>query len=137
MKTRVRAIIIRDNKVLFIHRIKENEEYWVFPGGGVEESDESFEGALIRECTEELGIKVKVGQLFCSNQIKMQEKGIVEMFFFCEQIGGILGTGTGPEYKNGEGYTGRHLLEWIELGSLSLHDVRPRAISEKLFKEVN
>ena len=58
------------------------------------------------------------------------------MFFFCEQIGGILGTGTGPEYKNGEGYTGRYLLEWIELGSLSLHDVRPRAVSEKLLKEV-
>ena len=48
METRVRAIVIHCGKVLLIQRIKENEEYWVFPGGGVEETDENIEDALIR-----------------------------------------------------------------------------------------
>lgn len=39
IESRVRAIIIKDKKILLIHRIKKGDEYWVFPGGGVEESD--------------------------------------------------------------------------------------------------
>ncbi len=136
METRVRAIVIHGGKVLLIQRIKENEEYWVFPGGGVEETDENIEDALIRECMEELGIKVKVGRLFCSNQIELQGKGRREIFFFCEQIGGVLGAGTGPEYQTSSKYKGTYSLEWINLERLSLLDVRPKYVLQKLLKEV-
>ena len=136
METRVRAIIIQNEKVLLIHRIKENDEYWVFPGGGVEETDENPEGALGRECMEELGIKVKVGELFISNQIELQGKERREIFFFCEQISGVLGTGTGPEYHPDSNYSGAYSLEWVDLARLSLLDVRPKDIQQKLLKEV-
>ena len=60
MKRRVRAIIIRGNKLLLIKRIKKTGTYWVFPGGGVE-AGETLERALQRECKEELGVLVTVG----------------------------------------------------------------------------
>lgn len=56
MTTRAAAVIIQDNKILLIHRfMKELGEYWVFPGGGVEEG-ETTEQAMIREVQEELSL---------------------------------------------------------------------------------
>lgn len=53
----VRAIIIRDKKILLVHRFKNNIEYWVVPGGGVED-DETLEEALNREVMEETSLKI-------------------------------------------------------------------------------
>lgn len=50
------AIIIKDNKILLIHRKKEGKEYWVFPGGGVEEG-ETHEETILREVREETGLQ--------------------------------------------------------------------------------
>jgi len=135
MKIRVRAIIVLCEKVLLIHRIKKNDEYWVFPGGGIEDTDESPEMALVRECEEELGVKVRIGRLFSSNHLNFEGEDQLEMFFFCEQISGDLGTGNGPEYQPGSGYKGAYSLEWIELKKLSFLDIRPKDVQEKLSKE--
>lgn len=54
MEKRVRALIIEEDKILLIKRVKANLSYFVIPGGGVE-AGESNEEALIRECREELG----------------------------------------------------------------------------------
>lgn len=53
---RASAIIIRDNKILLVHRKKDGREYWVFPGGGIEDYEkpeetvkrEVFEGTNLR-----------------------------------------------------------------------------------------
>ena len=39
VKDRVSAIIINDGKILLIHRFRDGKEYWVLPGGGVEQSE--------------------------------------------------------------------------------------------------
>lgn len=54
---RVSAVIVKDGKVLLIHRKKEGKEYWVFPGGGIEEG-ESPEEAVKREVKEETSLDV-------------------------------------------------------------------------------
>jgi 8-oxo-dGTP pyrophosphatase MutT (NUDIX family) len=59
--TRAVGIVIRDNVVLLMHRIKNGKEYYVFPGGGVEEN-ESVEEAVLREVLEETTLKIKVGR---------------------------------------------------------------------------
>lgn len=59
MLNRVRAIIIKDGKLLTIKRSKQDSVYFVFPGGGVEQG-EDLETAMKRECKEELGIEIKV-----------------------------------------------------------------------------
>jgi len=58
IRKRVSAVIIKDNKVLLIKRLKPNLEYFTFPGGGIEEN-ESIELALKREVKEELSLNVK------------------------------------------------------------------------------
>ena len=62
MKETVRAIIVDGKNILLIARIKSNDSYFIFPGGGVEEG-EDHEQALIREVKEELGIDVRVREL--------------------------------------------------------------------------
>jgi 8-oxo-dGTP pyrophosphatase MutT (NUDIX family) len=52
----VRAIIIKDNKILMAH-LEKTDEY-KFPGGGKEEN-ETMEDALKREVLEEVGYNVK------------------------------------------------------------------------------
>lgn len=59
MRTRVRGILIKNGKLLVIHRIKNNYEYYVIPGGGIE-NQETMTQALKRELLEEVGIQIKV-----------------------------------------------------------------------------
>jgi 8-oxo-dGTP pyrophosphatase MutT (NUDIX family) len=54
---RASAIIIEKKKVLLIHRKKEGREYWVFPGGIIEDN-ETPEQAIKREVFEETSLKV-------------------------------------------------------------------------------
>ena len=62
MNQRVAAVIIKERKILLMHRIKDGREYFVFPGGGVEEN-ESLESALVREIKEEFNIDIKIEKL--------------------------------------------------------------------------
>lgn len=54
---RVGAIIRRDKEVLLIHRFRDGMEYWVLPGGGVED-EETLEEALRREVMEETSLSI-------------------------------------------------------------------------------
>jgi len=99
MRKRVRAIIFEGDNVILIKRMKPGRElYWVFPGGMVEEG-ENIKDALIRECKEELGIKIKVGELLTKKIFDLYEEKFLEYFYFCEKTGGKLGTGNGPEFS--------------------------------------
>ena len=57
MRISSRAIIFKDNKVVLIYRKRDYQEYYVFPGGKVEDG-ETKEKCVIRECKEELGIDI-------------------------------------------------------------------------------
>ncbi len=61
MNKRAAAIIIQNNKILLMHRFTQAGEYWVFPGGGVEEN-ETEEEAMKREVAEELSLTVKISK---------------------------------------------------------------------------
>ena len=61
----VAALIWRENKFMICQRPKNKTRAleWEFVGGKVEKG-ESLEAALIRECIEELDVKVEVGDIF-------------------------------------------------------------------------
>lgn len=59
MRNRGSSVIIENNKVALIKRVRAGQEYYVFPGGGTEQG-ESPEQAAIRETFEELGVHVAI-----------------------------------------------------------------------------
>ncbi|MFC1613243.1 NUDIX domain-containing protein [Patescibacteria group bacterium] len=137
MKHRVRAIIIKGDKILVLKRVKKDSVYFVFPGGGVEEN-ETKEVALRRECKEELSINVKVGELILEmNSKKTETIGQREFFYICKIISGELGTGAGPEFEPDSNYDGTHELEWLDIKNLLNVDLRPKEITLKLNDIVN
>jgi len=61
MRTRAGIVLIEDNKVALIERHRAGLDYFVFPGGGVDEGESPEQGA-IREAMEELGVQVAIKQ---------------------------------------------------------------------------
>lgn len=61
----VYAIIQKGNKSLLVKTKSKNSEIYNFPGGGVE-NEERFEEALIRECYEEIGCSIIIGEYYTS-----------------------------------------------------------------------
>ncbi|MNP41463.1 Diadenosine hexaphosphate hydrolase [compost metagenome] len=120
-----RGIIIIDGGVALIHRIKEKngvkEEYYVFPGGGLE-LGENYEQAAIREVYEELGINVEPIKIL----YRLERDESIHYFILCEYLSGNLGTGEGPEF-NSEDYkdSGEFIPEIVpinQLGSIKFRD---------------
>jgi len=131
MLNRVRAIIIKDDKLLTIKRSKQDLVYFVFPGGGVEQG-EDLETAIKRECKEELGVEIKVIKNFTSERFDRGEIKQLEHFYFRDIVSGELGTGDGPEYDVNSGYEGIHEIEWLDINDLLNYDLRPKEVASKL-----
>lgn len=110
---RVTAVILRDGKLLMIHRFREGMEYWVFPGGGVEEG-EDLQTALRREVKEETGLGL-VSFRYLFDQV--EHNGNTSIFYLCQVTAGELQLG-GPELAS-QSPSNRHILEWVELGQVS------------------
>jgi 8-oxo-dGTP pyrophosphatase MutT (NUDIX family) len=84
----VRAVIIKDNKLLMVHS---NKGDYKFPGGGINQGENSEE-ALMREVREETGyaisnIKGKIGTIISRNIDEYEENAVFEMvsnYYLCE-----------------------------------------------------
>lgn len=95
VRIRVAGILISDDGVLLIAHKKNNDVYWLLPGGGVDYG-ESLSEALEREFLEELNIDITVNDLaLISDSIDPSGgRHVVNICFLCEYNGGeyILGT---------------------------------------------
>ncbi|MEK6890238.1 MAG: NUDIX domain-containing protein [Nanoarchaeota archaeon] len=130
-RTRVRAIIVENNSLVLIHRKKTDRDYFVFPGGGVE-SEEGLEGALARECLEELGVNVDVKNL----QYKFVEKsGATQFFYRCSINGGVFGSGKGREFSS-ENSLNQYALERVDINRLRDMPIFPDEIKQRFCLDV-
>jgi 8-oxo-dGTP pyrophosphatase MutT (NUDIX family) len=133
-KERVRAIIIKQGSILLIKRVFPDRTYWVFPGGGVEEGETVVE-ALERECVEELGITIKVQELF-TEEVSGKEatKGDMEYFYTADITGGVLGNAFGPEHKQDSHYKGKYELVWEDGNKIMDIDLRPNEVRDRVYE---
>jgi 8-oxo-dGTP pyrophosphatase MutT (NUDIX family) len=139
LEKRVRAVIIEDEKVLLMHRFKNGKEYWVFPGGGVDDTDKSLEDGLRRECLEELGVVTEVGDFLMEKFYVLDNlQGQIQYFYNCKIISGEVGTGTGPEWENRdvEKY-GTYEVVWMPASELKNKTVYPFEVRDKIFNKLN
>ena len=139
-RIRVAGIIPMEDGFALMHRVgvikrKDYQEYYTFPGGGLEEN-ETLEQGVIREIKEEFVIDVEVvKKLYEMNSEKFNQK---EYFFLCKYVGGEFGTGDGPEYNNDPKYidSGKFIPEIINKEDVKTLLLLPTEIRDKFVEDI-
>ena len=62
VRTAARALILFENKLLVIKMLDQSGIFYILPGGG-QQHGETLQESLSRECVEEIGTHVNVGEL--------------------------------------------------------------------------
>jgi len=76
-----RGIILKDDSVLLMYRKKNEEEYYVFPGGHMQEGEEPIE-TVTREITEETTINVKdLNPAFEFKNFVKEKKVVIDYYY--------------------------------------------------------
>ncbi len=128
----VRAVIIYRNQLLLLRRKRPGKPvYYVTPGGRVEKGEE-LPIALKRECFEELGVHVKVGNRLATFIARYPDGKREQQYYRCIITGGKLGTGTGPEHQPGGGYSGSYAPEWVPKNKVAKLPFRPKKVLQML-----
>ncbi len=122
---RATGIIIHDGKLLLIHRIKEDNEYWVLPGG-TQEFPETIEQTLDREMLEEVGIQV----LDKKPVFSIQTSGRTDHHFLITRYNGDPKMG-GPELER-MNERNVYMLERVDVHDLDNLNILPPEAALKL-----
>jgi 8-oxo-dGTP pyrophosphatase MutT (NUDIX family) len=122
---RVIGLIIRGGKILLIHRFRNGNDFWVFPGGIAEglEDPNTVINWVIRE---ETGLK-PISSLHLFDEY--DEHAFIWYFYACELEPGDPKLG-GPEAEE-QTSTNRYLLEWVDpnqITELNLYPLPSRLI---------
>ncbi|PWB72723.1 MAG: DNA mismatch repair protein MutT [Anaerolineales bacterium] len=133
MRIRAGVVLIEDDRVALIERHRAGLDYYVFPGGGVDEG-ETQEQAAIREALEELGVEVAIRQKVAVIHFGQS----TQVYFLVERVGGEFGTGAGEEFTDSDPedpQEGIYIPIWMPIDDLSQHEkVYPADVAKMLLK---
>jgi len=133
MRTRAGIVLIEDDKVALIERLRAGLDYYVFPGGGVDHG-ETPEQAAIREAMEELGVEVAIKQKVAMIYFNQS----TQVYFLAERVRGEFGTGTGEEFTDADPndpQEGVYVPVWMPIDELRRHEkVFPAEIAALVVK---
>ncbi|MGG4228778.1 NUDIX hydrolase [Bacillus paramycoides] len=124
-RNRGAAIIIQEGKIALIKRVREDEVYFVFPGGGIEEG-ETPEEATKREVYEELGIHIQVKNLIAKVEYKR-----TEYYYDAYVTGGVFGSGNGEEFELKD--RGSYIPVWMPIKELLNINIKPYDVAKSVF----
>jgi 8-oxo-dGTP pyrophosphatase MutT (NUDIX family) len=133
-KNRSAGIVIKDNKILLMHRIKDDEEYYVIPGGGQEEG-ENVDETAIREIKEETTIDVDIDRLLY--KITWDDGG-VNFFYLCKYVSGEpeLDENSEEYIKMQEDKNNLYKPMWVDIDKISELILYQLEIRDLLVKEL-
>lgn len=136
MRIRAGIVLIQDGRVALIERHRAGLDYFVFPGGGVDEG-ESPEEAAGREGMEELGVEVIIKQKVAEIQFGPESR---QVYFLAEQRGGKFGSGAGEEYTDADPDSpeeGIYIPIWMPIDQLLLHqNIYPADLARLVVKSL-
>ena len=129
-KTRAAAIVVNNDKVLLMYRRRDNKEYYVFPGGSVEDG-ESLEQAVLRELSEETTIKAEIDRLLYF----YEREGKSEYFYLVKNHSGVpkLSADSPENQINSE--KNYYQPMWVETNNLKNLEVYPPEIKDLFIKD--
>jgi ADP-ribose pyrophosphatase YjhB (NUDIX family) len=134
VRVSVKAIIIRDERLLVTRNRDRESDFFLLPGGG-QEPGESLPEALQRECREEIGAEVEVHELLLVRDYVARNHEFaegnehfhqVEIMFRCTLLDdATLGAGSSPDgWQTG--------VEWLDLTSLDDARLYPAVLKRAL-----
>jgi len=133
IRNAVRAVIFRNRSVLLQHKRDDTgRDYFTLPGGA-QEPGECLADALLRECEEEIGARVKINDLVCVGDFFKQRKTsppttrqLLEFLFACD-------IDQAYEPRNGQ-HPDKHQVEivWMPLDRLDEIELVPSDYAEVL-----
>jgi 8-oxo-dGTP diphosphatase len=126
MRNRGAVVIIQNGKAALIKRVKSCEEYFVFPGGGIEQG-ETPENAAIREAFEELGVTIQLNE--CITEVYYKGK---QYFYSADILDGKIDQGQGEEFNDPS--RGAYEPIWVSLEEFPFLDIRPQEVARKVGK---
>ncbi|HWO77419.1 MAG TPA: NUDIX domain-containing protein [Bacillus sp. (in: firmicutes)] len=139
IRNSAKAIIIIDDKVLLTKNMDDEGYFYLFPGGG-QEFGETIHQALIRECIEEIGDLVEIGELLHIREYigKNHEHSSfdmyvhqVEYYFVCNLKNGLSSfkVPTNPDsHQVG--------VEWVQIKDLLEYRIYPKELRKYIIKYV-
>ncbi len=131
MRQRPCAIIIKDNKMLVMKRVRDDNTYFTFPGGHLEYG-EDLEMTLIREIKEELNFDIiSFKEVFRIINFNLRDNDEVEsIFYLVSDFKGELKLG-GPEVERMKTGKNNYYPTWYNRNEFSkLDPVYPIGIKE-------
>lgn len=135
MSERASAIIVSKRHLLLMHRIRTSQDFYVFPGGHIEEG-ESAEEACIREVQEETGLQTAwlraafdYAPPVSAPAALIRPPRLAHYFFVRTHPGNLILTG--PEVQK-QSEENRYLLEWVPLAQIGRYNLRPEAVRDAL-----
>lgn len=130
MRERYRAIIIKDNKLLLMHRFREGLEFYVFPGGGLE-AGETPKECCERELLEEFGIVIEAQKLI----YLINQNGAKQGFFVAKWISGEIHTTDAEEYTKGDHF-GTYDPTSVNLEEIPKLNILPPEVKQQLLEDL-
>jgi ADP-ribose pyrophosphatase YjhB (NUDIX family) len=133
IRNAVRAVIVRDQAVLMQKKWAEHRGTWyTLPGGG-QDVHETLTQALMRECEEEIGSSVEIGQLLAIADFYKQRdtdypsvRHLVEFLFGCSLP---------ASYQPVSGYhPDKHQIDvvWVPFVDINSHEIFPKGLAPHL-----
>ena len=119
-----RAVIVADGGLAAIERSRDGEQWFVLPGGGIEEG-ETPQDAAGRAVREELGLDLSVE---ASLAVVVHVRGglhELQTYLWCELVGEPFGRGKG--FESSDGYR----PVWLDIGALPA-TLRPTWLADRL-----
>ena len=125
IRVSAKGLIVRDGKMAAI-RIKDGSEEWhIMPGGG-QEPEETLPETVCREITEELGIRVRCGELlFVVEGVHGEAFHRIDLVFACE----YLDTMPGAELHADTNQAG---IDWLDISTLNTSTLYPSKLRRQI-----
>jgi len=129
MRNAAKALLVKEGAILLIKH-KTDRVYYTLPGGG-QKPMETMEECLLRECLEETGYRVELGDLAFVYEFLGKLKGQafhqMDLVFHCH-----LKDHVGPAEEQDDSQIGH---EWVNLRDLDQVDLVPNTFKEKIMSD--
>ncbi len=138
IRNSAKAIIIKEGKLLTLKMHENGGTYYILPGGG-QEHGENLHQALERECKEEIGAGVEIGELLFVREYIGKNHELAayhshahqtEFMFLCNVNQELFDNGTNPD----KGQIG---VEWLPIDDLLDYKLFPQALRTPIISYFN